>query len=63
MDAPFMTMINDTSVEPDFVSNNLRVAIPYLSLLSLAALVGTVGNILVICSVFLNKVRIDNFAT
>ena len=56
MEAP-PRMENDSGLTADFVHENPGVAIPYLTLLTLAMVVGTVGNFLVICAVFLDKVR------
>ncbi len=54
----------DSSVDPyvigsDYIQKNPGVAVPYLSILILATLSGTVGNVMVIGAVITNKVGLE----
>ncbi len=49
---------NDTDfVSDDFLANNLAVGIPYLFMISLASVSGTIGNAMVIGAVLTYKVK------
>ena len=42
----------------DFIDNNKVIAIPYLSFISLLTFVGTLGNMLVLGTLLINKVSV-----
>ena len=45
-------------IGPDYIKTHPNIAIPYLIVIILATISGTVGNVLVIGAVVINKVRI-----
>ena len=49
---------DDTS---KFIENHPKIAIPYLILIICGSIFGTIGNILIICSVLTNKVSIIKY--
>ena len=56
MDLMYLRDDNDTRIGSDYISKNPGVAVPYLVIISIATLLGTVGNTLVIGAVCTNKV-------
>ena len=44
-------------IGPDYIKTHPNIAVPYLIVIILATITGTVGNILVIGAVVINKVR------
>ena len=61
MDIAIFTESNRSIIEPDFIKENPGAAIPYLTILSICMVTGTFGNVLVICSVLIDKVCYRNF--
>ena len=58
MDVPFIDEGNGTRIGPDFIETNPGAAIPYLTIISIASVGGTLGNVLVICAVLTHWVSV-----
>ena len=61
MDIAIFPEGNRSNIGPDFMKENPGAAIPYLTILSICMVAGTFGNLLVICSVLIDKVCNKNF--
>ena len=59
MELPFILGENQSVNGVNYVREHPGVAIPYLTIISVAMVIGTAGNILVIFAVVIEKVRID----
>ena len=57
MDIAYMRDDNDSRIGPDYIHKHSGIAVPYLTVICLAMVVGTMGNCLVIAAVMLDKVR------
>ena len=57
MDLNYLSNNNGTDMIGDeFIKSHSGIAVPYLIVICLAMFTGTIGNILVICAVLINKV-------
>ena len=61
MDIAIFPEGNQSNIGPDFMKENPGAAIPYLTILSICMVAGTFGNLLVICSVLIDRVCIRIF--